>query len=31
MSAIVSPNVEHGAQSVNATKLRDLDAFEEFF
>ena len=30
LSAIVSPGVER-TQAVNATKLRDLDAFEEFF
>jgi hypothetical protein len=30
MSAIFAPDAEH-TQSVNATKLRDLDAFEEFF
>src|SRR6266404_8539519 len=30
MSAIFPPEVEH-AQSVNTTKLRDLDTFEEFF
>jgi hypothetical protein len=30
MSAIFPPEVEH-AQSVNATRLRDLDTFEEFF
>ena len=31
MPAKFSPGVEHHVQSVNATKLRDLDAFEEFF
>jgi NRPS condensation-like uncharacterized protein len=30
MSTIFTPVVEH-AQSANATKLRDLDTFEEFF
>src|ERR1700692_3635125 len=30
-SAFFAPDVEHDAQSVNATKLRDLDAFEELF
>src|SRR6202161_4421428 len=30
-SAVFSQDVEHDAQFVNATKLRDLDAFEEFF
>ena len=30
-SAVFSPDVEHDAQSGNATKLRDLDAFEELF
>jgi hypothetical protein len=30
-AAVLGPDVEHDAQSVNATKLRDLDAFEEFF
>ncbi|WP_130418441.1 phthiocerol/phthiodiolone dimycocerosyl transferase family protein [Edaphobacter modestus] len=30
-SAVFAPDVEHDAQSLNATKLRDLDAFEEFF
>jgi hypothetical protein len=30
-SAVFAPDVEHDAQSVNATKLRDLDAFEELF
>jgi len=31
MSTIFPSAVEHHAQSVNASKLRDLDAFEEFF
>lgn len=31
MSAIFSPGVEHHVNSVNATRLRELDAFEEFF
>jgi hypothetical protein len=31
MPANFAPGVEHHVQSVNATKLRDLDAFEEFF
>jgi hypothetical protein len=30
-SAAFAPDVEHDAQSVNATKLRDLDAYEEVF
>ncbi len=30
MSAMIASDIER-AQSVNATKLRDLDAFEEFF
>jgi hypothetical protein len=30
-SAVFAPDVEHPAQSVHATKLRDLDAFEELF
>ena len=30
MSAVFASDIER-AQSVNATKLRDLDAFEEFF
>jgi hypothetical protein len=30
MSAVLAPSLEH-AQNVNLTKLRELDAFEEFF
>jgi hypothetical protein len=30
MSAVLSPSLDH-AQNVNLTKLRELDAFEEFF
>jgi hypothetical protein len=30
-ATVFAPDVEHDAQSMNATKLRDLDAFEEFF
>jgi hypothetical protein len=30
-SAVFAPDAEYDAQSVNATKLRDLDAFEELF
>jgi hypothetical protein len=30
MSAVLVPSLEH-AQNVNLTKLRELDAFEEFF
>jgi hypothetical protein len=30
-SAVSAPDIEHDAQSLNATKLREIDAFEEFF
>jgi hypothetical protein len=30
-SAVHAPDVEHDAQSLNGTTLRDLDAFEELF
>jgi hypothetical protein len=30
-SAVLARDVEHDAQSVNSTKLRDLDAYEEVF